>query len=243
MGIKQDIRNFLAAGAAYAVSFGTILPLFFGGLRDGAQEAREITVYEDVPAAVCAVTDYEDFFGTENYPQDIGCYGAEVSAYPQDIGCADLIADSTEMVFEGAGGITATADELEIAARILHLEAEGESAECQRYIADCIFNRLRLNVRDGAPIVKEWGTSLYSVLSAVESSGAFAFTTWAEVWAARAEPTDAEREIIRAAFEEGSTIPARIMYFATSYQSWAIPEFPCDHTYFSSSPWLVGVVE
>lgn len=131
-------------------------------------------------------------------------------------------------------GWCATEEELELAARIVWLEARGESETCQRCVAEVIFNRLKSGI---------WGTSLSGVIYAVDQNGNAEFTTAGHAYDAETELDPAMLELVKNVFYNGCRIPKRILYFhAGCYHDWhgAVDEFYIDNTYFSSSIW-VGV--
>lgn len=157
--------------------------------------------------------------------------------------CGEGVLDSRMMVMSPAEinpseviavptlGWCASEEELELAARIVWLEARGESATCQRCVAEVIFNRLRSGI---------WGTSLCEVIYAVDQNGYAEFTTACHAWDAETELDQKTLEMVKNVFYNGCRIPKRIMYFhAGRYHSWfgAVDEFYIDNTYFSSSAW------
>lgn len=138
----------------------------------------------------------------------------------------------TEWIAVPALGWGATPLELEMVARIVWLEARGETETTQRCVAEVIFNRLRSGL---------WGDCLTDVLWAETENGAPEFETVDDMWTAEVDP--AILEMVKSIFYAGCRIPKRILWFrADRYHSWAgaVDEFASDHTYFSSSTWVTG---
>lgn len=136
---------------------------------------------------------------------------------------------ATERIEVPALGWGATPLELEMTARIVWLEARGESEATQRCVAEVIFNRLRSGL---------WGDCLTAVLWAENENGAPEFETVDDMWTA--EVDDGIMEMVKSVFYSGCRIPKRIMWFrADRYHAWdgAVAEFVSDHTYFSSFSW------
>lgn len=204
--VKTAIMYIIVAVALVAMMWGFLAMLASIVYADDQPRRHDAPETESVVEV--AVMNYSEFFGADE---------DEV---------IEEQAPQTPAVLTGFEGITATADELELAARIIWLESRGESVECQRAVADVIFNRMRLGL---------WGTTLLEVLSAVEPDGSWAFTTWLSVYDDTTETTDEIRECVYKAFEYGPTIPRRVIGFARSCQSWARYEFTMDHTVFMSS--------
>lgn len=132
-------------------------------------------------------------------------------------------------------GWCASEEELELAARIVWLEARGESETCQRCVAEVIFNRLKSGI---------WGTSISEVIYAAADNGAAEFTTACHAYDAETELDPGMLELVKNVFYNGCRIPKRILYFhAGCYHDWrgAVDEFYIDNTYFSSSTWTAAV--
>lgn len=118
----------------------------------------------------------------------------------------------------------ATESELEEVARLVYLEARGESVDCQRAITEVIFNRLASGL---------WGDTLTDVIYAKNEFEPAAYIS-------ESETTDTIREMVYDVYWNGSTLPERILFFrADYYHAWygAVNEFAIDNTYFSSSKW------
>lgn len=115
-------------------------------------------------------------------------------------------------------------DELEELSILAYLEAGAESEQCIRYVVEAIFNQLNFGA---------WGETLHEV---IWSAGNFEPAYMIPY----SETTDAIRTIVRDVYENGISLPARIMFFrADHYHTWngAIPEFTIENVYFSSSIW------
>lgn len=131
-------------------------------------------------------------------------------------------------------GWCASEEELELVARIVWLEARGESETCQRCVAEVIFNRLKSGI---------WGHCLCDVIYAVDQNGNAEFTTAGHAYDVETELDPGALELVKGVFYNGCRIPERIMYFhAGRYHDWdgAVDEFYIDNTYFSSSIWAGG---
>lgn len=204
--IKEAFRKFGWTILMFLV-VGALVQLFCTMLASACSVKDELTV-EPESVVEIAVMNYEEFFGVY-----------------EDEAVAETVAEPG--LIEGIDGISATADELEMMARVVFLEVGTESETVQRYVADVIVNRLRYGY---------WGGSLYEVLSAVECDGHLAFSVWPDVDGA--ETTDEIREICRVAFTEGGKIPRRIMWFASYFPAWCIDEFQAGRVCFSSSPYV-----
>lgn len=115
-------------------------------------------------------------------------------------------------------------DELEELAILAYLEAGAQSEQCIRYVVEVVFNQLEYGA---------WGSTLHDV---IWSAGNFEPAYMIPY----AETTDAIRAIVRDVYENGISIPSRIMFFrANHYHEWngAIPEFAIENVFFSSSIW------
>ena len=114
--------------------------------------------------------------------------------------------------------------ELDELARLAYLEAGAQSEECIRCVVEVVFNQLNYGA---------WGSTLHEVIYSqgnYEPAYNIPFT----------ETTDTIRAIVRDVYENGISLPARIMFFrAWHFHEWqgAVPEFVCDGVYFSSSGW------
>lgn len=120
-----------------------------------------------------------------------------------------------------------TEEELDLAAKLVWMEAQGESEECQTKIAEVLYNRLESGL---------WGETLTDVIYAQTEYGwEFSPAPYLDT----AEPSEEVYEIVREVFENGSELDPGIMWFrANYYHTWAVDEFFIDNTYFSSSPWI-----
>lgn len=128
----------------------------------------------------------------------------------------------------GAHGLTAEPWELDLMARIVSREVCGCSRTCWEAVADSILRR----VESG-----HWGSTIYSVLSAVEENGAWAYDTWPDVWDGEIELYDEIRAVCEERFYNGAQWDAT--HFRTEYyHPWALPVYEIDGVYFSLSPWL-----
>lgn len=120
-----------------------------------------------------------------------------------------------------------TEAELDLTAKLVWMEAQGESEECQKAIAEVVYNRLQSGI---------WGDTLTDVIYAQTEYGwEFSPVPYLD----KAEPSDDVYRTVYEVFANGSELDPGIMWFrADRYHSWAIDEFYIDNTYFSSSPWL-----
>ncbi len=127
----------------------------------------------------------------------------------------------------------ATQDELEQLVILAYLEAGGESDECVRAVAEVIFNRLSYG---------SWGETLSDVIHA---PGEFEPAAYIAEFAPCGnliieDRLDEIRDIVYDVFYNGSTLPARVMFFRSGYyHQWngAVDEFVIGDVYFSSSRW------
>lgn len=130
----------------------------------------------------------------------------------------------------GAHGLTAEPWELDLMARTVSREVCGCSRTCWEAVADSILRR----VESG-----HWGSTIYSVLSAVEDNGSWAYDTWPDVWDGEIELYDEIRAVCEERFYNGAEWDAT--HFRTEYyHPWAISLYEIDGVYFSVSPWLIG---
>lgn len=154
-----------------------------------------------------------------------------------DIGC---LSEETEILARGANFgtygdiiekrhpvlVECTDEELEELARLAFLEAGSDwiSDDCIRAVVEVVFNQLNYG---------QWGNSLHEVIYSAgnyEPAYNIPYT----------EPTERCREIVRDVYENGISLPSRVMFFrAYYYHQWvgAVPEFEIDGVYFSSSYW------
>lgn len=130
----------------------------------------------------------------------------------------------------GAHGLRAEPWELDLMTRIVSREVCGCSRTCWEAVADSILRR----VESG-----HWGSTIYSVLSAVEDNGSWAYDTWPDVWDGEIELYDEIRAVCEERFYNGAHWDAT--HFRTEYyHPWAISLYEIDGVYFSVSPWLIG---
>ncbi len=128
----------------------------------------------------------------------------------------------------GAHGLTAEPWELDLMARIVSREVCGCSRTCWEAVADSILRRVESGY---------WGSTIYSVLSAVEDNGSWAYDTWPDVWDGEIELYDEIRAVCEDRFYNGAEWDAT--HFRTEYyHTWAISLYEIDGVYFSVSPWL-----
>ena len=145
----------------------------------------------------------------------------------KDVGCPDWNLCST---LYGAHGLTAEPWELDLMARIVSREVCGCSRTCWEAVADSILRRVETG---------HWGSSIYSVLSAVEENGSWAYDTWPDVWDGEIELYDEIRAVCEERFYNGADWDAT--HFRTEYyHPWAISLYEIDGVYFSLSPYLIG---
>ena len=133
----------------------------------------------------------------------------------------------------GAHGLTAEPWELDLMARIVSREVCGCSRTCWEAVADSILRRVETG---------HWGSTIYSVLSAVEKNGSWAYDTWPYIWDGEIELYDEIRAVCEERFYNGAEWDAT--HFRTEYyHPWAISLYEIDGVYFSQSPYLIGGVE
>lgn len=123
--------------------------------------------------------------------------------------------------------------ELEELARLVYWEAGAQSAVCQRAVCESIFNQLNYG---------NWGSELHSVIF---SEGNFepAYQLYKPEECYDQDILSNIRLIVHDIYNNGITIPARIMFFrAWYYHGWygAVPEFEIEGVFFSSSFWCNG---
>ena len=109
--------------------------------------------------------------------------------------------------------------EREMLARLVYLEANTESLECQRAVASVVINRWQ----NGS-----WGSTIASVIyspSQFSPAGLIHKTT----------PTETNYTAVDQILKNGSILPPYVMYFRSKYQfDWQgyVPYAQLDHTYF-----------
>lgn len=112
-----------------------------------------------------------------------------------------------------------TSYERELLARVVYLEANVESFDCQAAVTSVIFNRL---------LSGNWGNSLYDVLYAKNQ-----FSTIYSV--DYATPNATNYAAVDYVLENGCTLPYYVMYFRAGYHfQWSgyVPYTVIDDTYF-----------
>lgn len=114
--------------------------------------------------------------------------------------------------------------EFDLVCRLICLEAGGEDEDVQRAVTGCVFNRCVSGL---------WGDVSEVVYAADQ------FEVVPEL--TNAEPSELTREVVRDVFDNGTDIPARVMFFRKDYyhsSAWAVEEFAIGCVCFSSSKWL-----
>lgn len=133
------------------------------------------------------------------------------------------------LMYEGADGITASAEEIKNLSSLVALEVGGESTEEIRAVTETILNRVK---SDSFP------NTLNGVIFQ-QSDGYLQYSPAYQV--GETEPNDKITEIVIEVFTEGNEIcDSDIYYFrADHYHTWsgAVSEFNIGNTYFSSSIW------
>lgn len=122
--------------------------------------------------------------------------------------------------------IPCTEDELELLIRVIYLEAGAESDLCIRCCADVAFNQLQSGL---------FGSTLTEVLYRPNNYDETVWNAWT------IEPSDRVREIVMDVYNNGISLPARIVYYRNTYFHtfmYSVPEFTTDNVYFSSSTWI-----
>ena len=99
-----------------------------------------------------------------------------------------------------------TSAEREMLARLVYLEANTESLECQKAIVSVVFNRLNSGY---------WGDSLQGVVYAPNQ-----FSPANYIW--QTTPKDTNYRAVDEVLKFGSTLPQHILYFRANYHfDWA----------------------
>lgn len=112
-----------------------------------------------------------------------------------------------------------TSSEREMLARIVHLESNIESVECQTMVASVIINRWKNG---------HWGDTLQDVIYADKQ-----FSPSGSIW--KTTPTDTNYEAVDYVLRYGCTLPEYVLYFRASYHfNWKgyCPYLEMDNTYF-----------
>jgi hypothetical protein len=94
-----------------------------------------------------------------------------------------------------------TSEEREMLARLVYLEANTESLECQKAIVSVIFNRLENGY---------WGNYLQSVVYAPNQ-----FSPANYIW--QTTPTETNYQAVDEVLKFGTTIPQYVLYFRANY--------------------------
>lgn len=142
------------------------------------------------------------------------------------VGTASMPIDVHNRINELLARESETNPELELVAKIVYLEAEGESDECKQAVAEVIYNRLQSGI---------WGDEIEDVIYA-KANGYYEFESVYHIDKAKLD--EDIYAMVEDVWENGSSIDDSVMYFrADYYHTWANDEFSIDNTYFSSSPW------
>lgn len=165
----------------------------------------------------------------ESYRQVTGKIDEAEPHPPVGIDCGGIDWNLCSTLY-GAHGLTAEPWELDLMTRIVSREVCGCSRTCWEAVADSILRRVESGY---------WGSTIYSVLSAVEDNGSWAYDTWPDVWDGEIELYDEIRAVCEDRFYNGAEWDAT--HFRTEYyHPWAISLYEIDGVYFSVSPWLIG---
>lgn len=114
---------------------------------------------------------------------------------------------------------TATIDDRELLARLVFLEANTESLECQKAIASVVINRVNSGY---------WGNTINSVVYAPNQ-----FTPAPQI--PYTTPTATNYEAVDYVLENGVTLPSYVLYFRAGYHfKWSgyVPYTSMGNTYF-----------
>ena len=154
---------------------------------------------------------------------DIGCLleESEIFASEANFGTYGDVVEKRHPVL-----VECTDEELEELARLAFLEAGSDwiSDDCIRAVVEVVFNQLNYG---------QWGNTLHEVIYSpgnYEPAHNIPYT----------ESTERCREIVRDVYENGISLPSRVLFFRAYYfHQWtgAVPEFEIDGVYFSSSYW------
>lgn len=110
-------------------------------------------------------------------------------------------------------------EDREMLARLVFLEANTESLECQKAVASVVINRWQSGY---------WGNSLSSVIYAP-----YQFTPASRI--PYITPTSTNYEAVDYVIQYGTTLPSAVLYFRANYHfKWKgyVPYISIDHTYF-----------
>lgn len=118
-----------------------------------------------------------------------------------------------------------TDEEYELVCAVVDLEAGGESEELQRAVTECILNRLDSGI---------WGKTISEVIYAKNQFSVVPYLH-------KANPSELTKRVVKEVFEDGSTLPKRVMFFRTNFyhsNTWARDEMQIGNVFFSSSKWI-----
>lgn len=181
----------------------------------GVERVATVTILEPLRASVN--TDFSVVV------TDIGCYNEEpeiIEYWANPITYSDCQTEKHPVLVECADW------ELEELAKLAFLEAGSDwiSDDCIRAVVEVVFNQLNYG---------RWGNSLHDVI--------FSYGNYEPAYnIPYTEPTERCREIVMDVYQNGISIPPRVMFFrAWYYHQWdgAVAEFNIDGVYFSSSYW------
>lgn len=117
-----------------------------------------------------------------------------------------------------------TSEEREMLARLVYLESNIESLECQKAVASVVINRLNSG---------HWGTSIKEVIYA---EGQFSPAKLIK----QTTPTELNYQAVDEVLKHGTTVPDWVMYFRAYYHfsyTGYIPYTHIDNTYFGGHEW------
>lgn len=109
--------------------------------------------------------------------------------------------------------------EREMLARLVYLEANTESLECQQAVASVVINRW---------LSKQWGNTIASVIYS-----RYQFSPAGMIY--KTTPTETNYVAVDHVLQQGSILPSYVMFFRTDYHfDWEeyIPYRHIDNTYF-----------
>ena len=118
-----------------------------------------------------------------------------------------------------------TDEEYELVCAVVDLEAGGEGEELQRAVTECILNRLDSGI---------WGKTISEVIYAKNQFSVVPYLH-------KANPSELTKSVVKDVFENGVSIPKRVMFFRTNHyhsNTWARDEMQIGNVFFSSSKWI-----
>lgn len=118
-----------------------------------------------------------------------------------------------------------TDEEYELVCAVVDLEAGGEGEELQRAVTECILNRLDSGI---------WGETISEVIYAKNQFSVVPYLH-------KANPSELTKSVVKDVFENGVSIPKRVMFFRTNHyhsNTWARDEMQIGNVFFSSSKWI-----